>query len=245
MWKDLSLREKRELMKIYVANGVTNRSNIISDYDSNANRFDGPSGDTTDSTNWMQRAKNTFEGGGLVTSNNKQAKPVLKRVDIQEWFDTEGNRGRAVNVPAMEQLQDSLIARGWGLPQRLAIMATAAQEMNEKGAASKGVGGNGYLGHSEQRMPTSYLSDTPKGRGKQIHYLLEDLLTTHSDNWLDGGSGGPTIMSGQDGFSQFWKSPNVYEATRILNKSYIRPAGKLNSWNNRAGVAKAMQKHLK
>lgn len=182
-----------------------------------------------------------FEDGGKKTAET----PTLKKVDFNEWFEQEGNRNRPVNIPAMEQLQDSLVARKFRLPQRLAILATAAQEMDSKGAASRGVGGNGYLGLSEKRMPTSYLNDTEKGRGKQIHYLLEDLLTTHSDNWLDGGSGGPTIMSGQDGFNQFWESPNVYEATRILNKSYIRPAGKLDSWNNRAGVAKAMQKHLK
>ena len=182
-----------------------------------------------------------FKDGGSKTAGTTK----LKKVDFNEWFEQEGNRNRPVNIPAMEQLQDSLVARGFGLPQRLAILATAAQEMDEKGAASKGVGGNGYLGLSEKRMPTSYLNDTEKGRGKQIHYLLEDLLTTHSDNWLDGGSGGPTIMSGQDGFNQFWESPNVYEATRILNKSYIRPAGKLDSWNNRAGVAKAMQRHMK
>ena len=179
---------------------------------------------------------NKFEDGGK--------RPELKRVDIQEWFDTEGNRGRAVNIPAMEQLQDSLIARGWGMPQRLAIMATAAQEMDKNGAASRGVGGNGYLGYSESRMPVDLLDDTPQGRAKQINYLFNDLQTIHSDNWLDGGSGGPTIMSGKDGYDQFWNGNNVYETTRVLNKSNIRPAGRLDSWNNRASVAKAMQKHM-
>lgn len=85
--------------------------------------------------------------------------------------------------------------------------------MDEKGAASRGVGGNGYLGLSRQRMPESFLDDTPKGRGKQIHFLLEDLTKTHSDNWLDGGSGGPYIKSGEDGFKQFWESENVWDAT--------------------------------
>jgi len=180
---------------------------------------------------------NRFEDGG--------EKPKLKRVDIQEWFDTEGNRGRAVNIPAMEQLQDSLIARQWGLPQRLAIMATAAQEMDKNGAASRGVGGNGYLGLSFDRMPEEYLDDTPEGRGKQINYIFEDLLTTHPDNWLNGGSGGPTIMSGKDGYNQFWNSNNVWNATQILNKSYIRPRDRKDAWDNRASVAKAMQRHMK
>ena len=184
-------------------------------------------------------------GEGTPGTVQEAAPKKLKRVDIQEWFEQEGNRNRPVNVPAMEQMQDSLIARGWGLPQRLAVLATAAQEMDANGAASRGVGGNGYLGYSESRMPLTYLDDTPEGRGKQIHFLLDDLTTTHSDNWLDGGAGGPKIMNGKDGFNQFWNSDNVYEATRILNKSNIRPAGREAAWNNRAGVAKAMQKHLK
>lgn len=216
-WKDLSIRDKAAYIRDSVANGIYNIADI----------------------------RNLYAQGGQVTSDNKtQAKPELKRVDIQEWFDAEGNRGRAVNIPAMEQLQDSLIARGWGMPQRLAIMATAAQEMDERGAASIGVGGNGYLGYSSSRMPVDLLDDTPQGRAKQISYLFNDLQTIHSDNWLDGGSGGPTIMSGKDGYDQFWNGNNVYETTRVLNKSNIRPAGRLDSWNNRASVAKAMQKHM-
>ena len=216
-WKDLSIRDKAAYIRDSVANGIYNIADI----------------------------RNSYAQGGQVTSDNKeQTKPELKRVDIQEWLDTEGNRGRAVNIPAIEQLQDSLIARGWGMPQRLAIMATAAQEMDKNGAASRGVGGNGYLGYSESRMPVDLLDDTPQGRAKQINYLFNDLQTIHSDNWLDGGSGGPTIMSGKDGYNQFWNGNNVYETTRVLNKSNIRPAGRLDSWNNRASVAKAMQRHM-
>ena len=54
--------------------------------------------------------------------------------------------------------------------------------MDKKGAASKGVGGNGMLGYSSERMPTKYLDDTAEGRAKQIHFLIEDMLTTHSNN---------------------------------------------------------------
>ena len=138
-WKDLSIRDKAAYIRDSVANGIYNIADI----------------------------RNSYAQGGQVVSDNKtQTKPELKRVDIQEWFNTEGNRGRAVNIPAMEQLQDSLIARGWGMPQRLAIMATAAQEMDKNGAASRGVGGNGYLGYSESRMPVDLLDDTPQGRAK-------------------------------------------------------------------------------
>ena len=164
-------------------------------------------------------------------------------VNFKELMDNEGNRGRYLDIPAISQLQDSLIARGWGEPQRLAILATSAQEMGKEGAASKGIGGNGYLGYSSQRMPTSYLDNSADGRARQIHFLLEDLTTKHSNNWLGGGKGGPYLKNGSDAYDKFWNSEDVNEATQIFNKSVIRPAGGLKAWENRAKVAEDMAKH--
>lgn len=175
-----------------------------------------------------------------------------RKVDFAAYMKSEGaNRNRPMNISAMEQLQDSLVARGFNEPQRLAILGTAAQEMDARGAASVGVGGNGYLGLSSKRMPTTLLDDTPKGRGKQIHYILEDLINVYTGihpqagNWNDGGAGGPKIVSGQDGSDKFWETSDTRTATQVLNKSYIRPAGGLDSWNNRADVAEGMQKFMK
>ncbi len=182
--------------------------------------------------------KRSLELGGQTET------PVLKRVDFEKFMAAKGNGNRPLDIVAMEQMQDSLIARRYNLPQRLAILATAAQEMGAEGAASRGVGGNGYLGLSEQRMPLSYLGNTPKKRGEQIHYLLEDLNKVHSDNWHHGGSGGISIKTGQEGFDKFWSEPNVWNATQILNKSYIRPRDRQAAWDNRSTVAKNMQKYL-
>ncbi len=182
--------------------------------------------------------KRSLELGGQTET------PVLKRVDFEKFMAAKGNGNRPLDIVAMEQMQDSLIARRYNLPQRLAILATAAQEMGAEGAASRGVGGNGYLGLSEQRMPLSYLGNTPKKRGEQIHYLLEDLNKVHSDNWHHGGNGGISIKTGQEGFDKFWSEPNVWNATQILNKSYIRPRDRQAAWDNRSTVAKNMQKYL-
>lgn len=169
--------------------------------------------------------------------------PKPRVVNFEEFVEKEGNRGRYLDIPAISQLQDSLIARGWGEPQRLAILATSAQEMGKDGAASRGIGGNGYLGYSSQRMPISYLSNTPDGRAEQIHFLIEDLLVKHPNNWLGGGKGGPYLKNGVDAYDKFWNSNDVNEATQIFNKSVIRPAGGLNAWKNRAKVAEDMEKH--
>ena len=182
--------------------------------------------------------KRSLELGG------KKDEPQLKRVDFEKFYNAGGNLNRPLDIGSMNQLQDTLIARKYGLPQRLAILATAAQEMGKEGAASRGVGGNGYLGLSEQRMPLSYLGNTPKQRGEQIHYLMEDLNKVHSDNWHHGGTGGISIKSGQEGYDKFWNENNVWNATQILNKSYIRPRDRQAAWDNRSTVAKNMQNYL-
>lgn len=112
----------------------------------------------------------------------------------------------------------------------MAILATAAQEMDERGHASQGIGGNGYLGFSTKRMPLHLL----KNRSAQITTILNDLETTHPDNWLDGGTGGPTILNGKEGYKKFWNAVNVENAAKYLNKSNIRPRDREEAWNNRA-----------
>lgn len=177
-----------------------------------------------------------------IKKNESEENP--RRVNLEEWYKNNGNLDRATSVPALKQFQDSLIARNFGEPQRLAILATAAQEMDKKGAASKGVGGNGMLGYSSERMPTKYLDDTSEGRAKQIHFLIEDMLTTHSDNWLDGGSGGPYIKNGKSAYNQFWNGTDATLLTKIFNKSLIRPRDREDAWDNRATVANNMSNYM-
>ena len=177
-----------------------------------------------------------------IKKNESEESP--RRVNLEEWYKNNGNLNRATSVPALEQFQDSLIARNFGEPQRLAILATSAQEMDKKGAASKGVGGNGMLGYSSERMPTKYLDDTAEGRAKQIHFLIEDMLTTHSNNWLDGGNGGPYIKNGKSAYNQFWNGTDATLLTKIFNKSLIRPRDREDAWDNRATVANNMSNYM-
>ena len=169
-----------------------------------------------------------------------------RAIDLNEFFgDISNNRNRAINIEHLQQFDDSLLARGYADPQRFAFLATSAQEMNEDGAASRGVGGNGLLGYNEYRMPLSYLGSTKEEVGNQIHYLLDDVERRHKDNWLDGGPGGPTIRNGKEGFDSFWNNNDVRKATVYLNKSNIRPRDREEAWNNRADIAENLYKYYK
>lgn len=164
---------------------------------------------------------------------------ITKRVNISKVTQTE-NRGRAVPVEALEQFQDSLIGRSYPYPQRLALLATSLQEVDQRGAASVGKGGNGLLGLSSKRMPVTLLDDTPEGRGKQIQFILDDLehiIGAPNNNWTSGNNQPPKVQTAQEGFDKFWNATTPYGATIYLNKSYIRPAGGQEAWKNRANIA--------
>lgn len=177
-----------------------------------------------------------YQKGGTAAQQARKRNTDTRQVNMNS-VTIEDNLGRALDREAYAQLQDSLIARNYPFPQRMAILGTSMQEGSP---GSYGVGGGGYLGLSSDRMPRSYLGNTPSQRGKQINYILNDLEITHPNNWLDGGAGGIRINSGQDGYNMFWNATDINTATQVLNKSYVRPRDRQKSWNNRSTVARTL-----
>ena len=140
-----------------------------------------------------------------------------KRVNYKKWYAQEkqkkGDKVRPLNEDVLTQFDDSLIARGFGEAQRRAMNATSHQEMGRKGAASRGIGGNGIMGLSEKRMPLKYLNDT----GAQIHYIINDILNMNGDNWTDGGAGGPYIKNAKEGNGVYTFGKNSYDGHWLNN----------------------------
>ena len=146
----------------------------------------------------------------------------------------------------MTQLQDSLIARNeYNDARRLAMLSTGLAEPGHQGFASIGIGGNGILGMSKERMPLNLVGAGPVIGGKQIHYILEDIKGLHSDNWHHGGKGGLPIQNAKDGYNKFWNENDIRKATIYLNKGYIRPKAREEAWNNRVATALLLQKYMK
>lgn len=180
--------------------------------------------------NFIKRFKKYRDGGKqtAVAASARRRNKDTRKVDMSTVTEAD-NLNKKLFLKEFDQLQDSLIARNYPFAQRMAILASAFQEGSP---TSKGVGGNGILGLSSQRMPVSLLDDYPA----QITWVLDDLEQTHEDNWLDGGSGGITIKTGRDGHNMFWNTNNIDSATVILNKSYIRPSDP-SDWSDRTKVA--------
>lgn len=171
------------------------------------------------------------------------AKKKSKRVNFSKYKPIHDRR---FNPAYMEQLQDSLIARNYNEPQRLAFLATALHESGgDPKAVAKGKDKNGksvkFSGlyqWGDDRFPNSW------NLGDQIHYALESAESNDTrKSWTDGGSGVPYIRRASEGRDAFWNSKNPYDATLYFNKGYVRPAEE-QARINRAEEAANMAKNL-
>lgn len=171
------------------------------------------------------------------------AKKKSKRVNFSKYKPIHD---RGFNPAYMEQLQDSLIARNYNEPQRLAFLSTALHESGgDPKAVAKGKDKNGksvkFSGlyqWGDDRFPNSW------NLGDQIHYALESAESKDTKaSWSHGGSGIPKINNALEGREAFWNSKNPYDATLYFNKGYVRPAEE-QARINRAEEAANMAKNL-
>lgn len=185
--------------------------------------------------NAQERFKNinNLNDDGTKAQFGKKAK--VKRVDFDKYvpvFD------RFHDAKLMEQLQDSLIARGFNEPQRAAILSNV---LHESGGDPKAIGPGGFKGLVQwgtDRYPKT------ENAGKQIHYLIETSLDPSSPNWTHGGGGKPSIKTAKDGYDKFWNSDNAYDATLYYTKGFVRPAEE-QARINRAKEAVNIQRNMK
>ena len=164
------------------------------------------------------------------------AKKKAKRVNFSKYKPIYD---RGFNPIYMEEIQDSLINRGYPEAQRLAALSSLLHESGGDPNAVDATGKfSGIAQWEKSRHPGS------KKLSTQITKFLNDMeSTSDSSNWTHGGDGIPYIKNAQMGFDSFWNSTSPYEATLYLNKGNIRPAEE-QARINRAEEAANMAKHL-
>lgn len=166
---------------------------------------------------------------------NKNKKNKSRRVDFATYKPI---KDRTFIPKNMEQLQDSLIARGIGEPQRLAILSNV---LHESGGNPKAVGPGNFKGISQwgtDRYPNT------EDLGEQIKYLLDTSSNPIDPHWSHGGKGVPAINNLKAGYNSFWNNNNPYDATLYYSKGYVRPKEEA-ARINRAKEADNMFKNLK
>lgn len=171
---------------------------------------------------------NRFEGGG---NTNK-----ARRIDFENYKPLY-DRGF---IPAnMNELQDSLINRGYKEPQRLAILSNV---LHESGADPLAVDKTGKYKGGLQWDSTRH-PGTDKWN-EQINYIIKEATTPETPYWSDGSGGIPYIKNLKDGFTNFWNAGNPYDATLYYTKGNVRPSEE-EARVNRAKEAQNMFKNLK
>lgn len=164
------------------------------------------------------------------------AKKKSKRVNFSKYKPIYDRR---FNPAYMEEIQDSLINRGYGEAQRLAVLSSL---LHESGGDPKAVDATGKFSGIAQWEKSRHPGSTKLS--KQITKFLNDMESTEdSSNWTHGGSGVPFIKNAEMGFNSFWNSTDPYEAALYLNKGNIRPAEE-QARINRAQEAANMSKHM-
>lgn len=164
------------------------------------------------------------------------AKKKSKRVNFSKYKPIHDRR---FNPAYMEEIQDSLINRGYGEAQRLAVLSSL---LHESGGDPKAVDATGKFSGIAQWEKSRHPGSIKLS--KQITKFLNDMESTEdSSNWTHGGSGVPFIKNAEMGFNSFWNSTDPYEAALYLNKGNIRPAEE-QSRINRAQEAANMSKHM-
>ena len=127
------------------------------------------------------------------------------------------NYGWYLDPKAMKQVEDSLIGRGAGYPQRLAALS---QVVAESGGRTQKFpnGATGLVGWRGTRA-----KDLPKDLAGQIHVFMDGLFGPFTAaNWNDGGKG-TNVGTGKEMQQLYVTSPNTVQATKAVMKGYVRP----------------------
>lgn len=162
-----------------------------------------------------------------------------KRLDVQslkndpeykqfDWYMSE---------PDLNQLQDSLISRNAGFPQRVAILTNAIAENGGR----PGPHGNGAFGVMGWRGPRAI--GLPADLPGQLHKLMvESYENPTGKDWTHGGAG-TGVQTGKEMYELYNNSNNTQQATKAFMKGYVRP-GK-EEWDKRLRLADLVKKHMK
>lgn len=141
-------------------------------------------------------------------------------VDINSLINYKNNYDNLFLDPKLlKEVDDYMINKNIGLPQRQAILYTIWQEGSRTGSHDNGA--YGLVGWRGQRAKN--LSNTPRGQAEKLYN--EVFGRFNADNWNHGGKGSG-YLSGKEAQQSFINADTFGKAVRALNYGYVRPPKK-------------------
>ena len=186
------------------------------------------------SRSWSKKHQS---GGSILKCQN--GKPVFKRLDVQSLKNDPEykNFGWYIEDKNIAALQDSLINRNAGYPQRVATLAMVIPE-NGGRTTPHGNGAFGLVGWRGDRA-----KNLPQDFGGQAHKLMVELFdNSKGKDWTHGGAG-TGVNTGKEMYELFNTSQNTAQTTKALMKGYVRPPK--NQYDIRLQFISLLNKHMK
>ena len=161
--------------------------------------------------NYTEREIYKYQKGGKITAD-------LTPLNLQRMYANNPKYGdnRYMDTVMLRNIDNYMISKGVGLPQRQAIAFTVHQEGNTTGA--HGNGAFGLVGWRDVRA-----ANLPKSTKGQAAKLYQDVYGEfNADNWNHGGKGSG-YKSGKAAQQAFQNAKTASEAAKALNYGYVRP----------------------
>lgn len=225
MWQDLGMKEKSDLMGLFLKNGIRSLKEMKDIYN------------------------HSFQDGGRKwdSSNTKRERyPTLDLSGIRTTSDRPYDVGNAEYI--YHAFRDSL---NYTPSQTAAIVGTTIEESGaDPFARSENGTYNGLFQWSRSRYVPNPNNTVKQELDAQIHHIDSTLNAGGGHNWTHGGIGSG-FNTWREPYEGFWDDySDVDEAVDYLNWGYVRPMGKQDSNNNRKRVSrqvnqKASRRYLK
>lgn len=159
---------------------------------------------------------------------------------VIDYSGIKTTRNRKYNPEYISYIDKSLIAGGLSPEKRATILANIIEESGGDPFALDGTGKfYGLLQWSDDRYKKTGEKDIWKELDNQVRYILEsEHNTTDHKSWTHGGPG-TGYNSYKDAVAAY-NSDALDDAMKGFTLGYVRPTGKMTSYNNRLKVAKQL-----
>lgn len=180
---------------------------------------------------WIDKANKIKEipRKGIISSGNTNV----------DWSGINTTNNRKYNADYINYINNGLIKGGVGKNQRAAILANIIEESGGDPFAVDATGNfRGILQWEKSRYWPGNEIDAYKELDNQVQYILDTVgNSTDRKSWTHGGKGSG-YNSLTDAMAAYNSEDDLEATMRGYTLGYVRPAGGIDSYNNRLKVAK-------
>ena len=185
-----------------------------------------------------KKANRIADDGSCYKTGGQTKTPVKKGID---WSGIVTTSKRGYNSDYIDYINNGLIKAGFGKNQRAAILANVIEESGGNPFAVSSDGKfKGILQWEQGRYWPGDETDAYKELDNQIQYIVDTAgNSTDKKSWTHGGKGSG-YNSLTDAMAAYNSEDDLEATMRGYTLGYVRPAGGIDSYNNRLKVAQQL-----